>query len=286
MDTLALKLVLTPLLILLVSLAGRRWGSGISGLLIGLPLTSGPVCAFLVLEQGAAFGGQAAVGALAGIVAVAGGCVGYGIAARRGLRWPSCLATGGASFGVLAIAVHQLSAPPAAMFLVAVLAVCAAAAVLRDAGGLVWRQARQRDGWRDAGVRAVLATATVLILTAVADRLGPQTSGLLAPFPVYTSVLVVFSHREEGSAAARRLLRGQMLGSVSFAVFFLIVAAWIDTHGAGVAFGLAAVGSLLSHAIIYALFFGRGPTARALTRTRDDSHVEPGPPAISMTPPW
>lgn len=48
----ALKLVLTPLLIGMASVAGRRWGPMVSGRLIGLPLTSAPVVLFLALEQG------------------------------------------------------------------------------------------------------------------------------------------------------------------------------------------------------------------------------------------
>src|SRR5438132_8692826 len=55
METLLLKLIVTPLLIGAASLAGRRWGETLSGWFIGLPLTSGPVCWFLALEQGTGF---------------------------------------------------------------------------------------------------------------------------------------------------------------------------------------------------------------------------------------
>jgi hypothetical protein len=51
METLALKLVLTPTLIGATSLAGRKWGAAVSGWLVGLPLTSGPVALFLALEM-------------------------------------------------------------------------------------------------------------------------------------------------------------------------------------------------------------------------------------------
>jgi O-antigen/teichoic acid export membrane protein len=50
-----LKLVLTPLLIAAASLARRRWGHAVSGWLLGLPLTSGPVAFFLAIERGASF---------------------------------------------------------------------------------------------------------------------------------------------------------------------------------------------------------------------------------------
>src|SRR5206468_1618680 len=65
-EGLALKLVLTPALIGAVSLAGRRWGPGVSGWLVGFPLTSGPVAFFLALDQGVGFAAAAAVGSMTG----------------------------------------------------------------------------------------------------------------------------------------------------------------------------------------------------------------------------
>src|SRR4029453_17240063 len=59
-EGLALKLVLTPALIGAVSLAGRRWGPGVSGWLVGVPPPSGPVAFFSALDHG---GGVAAAGA-------------------------------------------------------------------------------------------------------------------------------------------------------------------------------------------------------------------------------
>ena len=86
MEGLALKLVLTPALIGAVSLAGRRWGLGVSGWLVGFPLTSGPVAFFLALDQGVGFAAAAAVGSMTGAGAQAAFCLLYGRLARRG-RW-------------------------------------------------------------------------------------------------------------------------------------------------------------------------------------------------------
>ena len=51
MNTFILKLILAPVIIGGASLAGRRWGPAVSGWLVGLPLTSGPVIFFLALSQ-------------------------------------------------------------------------------------------------------------------------------------------------------------------------------------------------------------------------------------------
>jgi hypothetical protein len=87
MDTLAPKLILTPLLILAISLASRRWGEAVGGWLVGLLVTSGPVAFFLALDHGVAFAKQAALGLLAGTVAQACFCVVYYQAATLA-AWP------------------------------------------------------------------------------------------------------------------------------------------------------------------------------------------------------
>jgi hypothetical protein len=88
----ALKPLLVPALIGAVSLAGRRWGPMVSGWLVGLPLTSGPVALFLAVEQGNAFAASAAQGMLTGIISLSAFCFTYSRLAIR-FRWlPSILA--------------------------------------------------------------------------------------------------------------------------------------------------------------------------------------------------
>ena len=43
---LILKLILAPLLVAAATLTTRRWGARIGGLLMGLPLTTGPIFVF------------------------------------------------------------------------------------------------------------------------------------------------------------------------------------------------------------------------------------------------
>src|SRR6266545_2986584 len=104
MDVLVLKLVAAPLLIGTASLAGRRWGETISGWFIGLPLTSGPICLFLAVEQGTGFAATAARGCLAGAAAEAGFCLAYAIAARQGGNWPWAIGAGTIAFAAVAAA--------------------------------------------------------------------------------------------------------------------------------------------------------------------------------------
>src|SRR5512135_2342424 len=82
-SNLIFKLVMTPVIIAAATLISRRWGERIGGLVIGLPLTSGPVSVFFALEQGRHFAAGAALGAILGLVPVAVFCAGYVQTSKR-----------------------------------------------------------------------------------------------------------------------------------------------------------------------------------------------------------
>src|SRR5579885_1003854 len=92
MDTLLFKLIATPLLVGAVTLFSRRLGPAISGVLIGLPLTSGPVVLFLALDHGAAFAAATASGIIAGTMSQAAFCLVYTRLAFRLSWWVTLLA--------------------------------------------------------------------------------------------------------------------------------------------------------------------------------------------------
>ncbi len=77
MNIFVLKLVLAPVIIGGASLAGRRWGPAVSGWLVGLPLTSGPIIFFLALNNGASFAASAISGTLSGGFSLVAFCLVY-----------------------------------------------------------------------------------------------------------------------------------------------------------------------------------------------------------------
>ena len=85
------KILLTPLLILLCLLAARRWGAFVGGVIAGLPLISGPVSFFLTLEQGAAFSAAASFNTLLGVLACTTTALIYPRLAVWGMPWFVCL---------------------------------------------------------------------------------------------------------------------------------------------------------------------------------------------------
>jgi hypothetical protein len=218
--TLALKLFMTPLLIATATLAGRRWGPGISGWLIGFPLTSGPVSLILAIQYGRGFAAQAAIGTLGGQASVCIFCLVYSLAALK-MSWPACalVAIGGFLLSVLIWNHFTLFLLPT--FITLLLVIFTVLQLIPR--GAVSSSTPDLPAW-DLPVRMIVATLFVLLLTGFAAVLGPQLSGLISPFPVFGLVLAVFAHQQQGAGAAMRLVRGNVSGSFAFAFFFLIVA--------------------------------------------------------------
>lgn len=244
-----LKLVLTPLLIAALTLIGRRWGPAVSGAIAGLPLTSGPVSLFLALEQGEDFAAHAAIGTLAGLIAVAVFCLIYSLVASR-TNWIVSALAGIAAF--LAITSLLVSAPHhlAPTFVVVVIFLAIVLWVMRSATEGIRTLISPQLKW-DLPLRVAIATGLVFLLTAVAPKLGPQMTGLISPFPVFGGVLAVFAHRQFGVTDAQRVLRGNVLGSFAFAVFFLIVGGMLVQYSLAVTYSIAAIAALIVNVLLF-----------------------------------
>jgi hypothetical protein len=244
--TILLKLLLAPLLILLATLAGRRWGPAVGGWLAGLPLTSGPVSLILALEQGPEFAARAALGTLFGLISLAAFSVAYGGAARRLVGWPGCLAAALGAFVVATLVLRGATLP----FGVAFVVVCA---VLAGVGAIMTGNAGPRPARRllpgDLAIRMAIAALLVLVLTSVAAALGPALAGALSPIPVFGALLAVFAHRDQGGAAAAQLLRGMVLGSFGFATFLLVVGSLLDRVTIPQTYALASASALGVHGL-------------------------------------
>lgn len=241
MDIFTLKLILTPTLIGMVSLAGRRWGSFISGWLVGLPLTSGPIVLFLAVDDGPAFAAKASLGIMSGALSQALVCLAYGWVCRR-VRWPAALSWSLVVFALATVAFNVFRPPVAWLF---PLTIAGLAAIYRGmpAAPPVIARVKPLPAW-DIPARMIVATLFVVGLTEASQQLGPHLTGLLSPFPLYALILAVFAHHFEGPAAAIRVLKGMLQGLFSFAVFFLIVAGLIEKAGTGPTLLLAAAVAL------------------------------------------
>jgi hypothetical protein len=235
--------VLTPLLIATASLAGRRWGHAISGWLVGIPFTSGPITLFLFLDHGAAFATNAAVGSMLGIFATIAWAVAYSALARRGAGLLACVLAGAAVFGVVGTAVHELAIGPMALYV-------ALAVVLLVTIRLMPASTTHNDvqlPWWDLPARMILATALVLTITGGATVLGPRLAGLLATIPLYASILAGFGHTLIGPRAAIDVWRGLLFGLFGFGAFYLMLGLLLEPLGLA-AFGIAIAAAVVMQA--------------------------------------
>lgn len=239
---LLLRALLTPSLIALVSLAGRRWGPAASGLLVGLPLTSGPVLLILALQSGTDFAADAARGIIFGTISVALFCLAYAWAALR-WRWPGALLISWLVFLAATALLQLVTLPLAFAFALCVVVMALSLAIFPHAPDNA-AISLAPPPW-DIPARMVVAALFVLLLTGAAPQLGPHLTGLLAPFPIFGTVLTVFVHAQAGRAAALRLLRGLLVGLLSFASFFLVAGELIVPAGIAPAFVAAILATLI-----------------------------------------
>ncbi|HSI58570.1 MAG TPA: hypothetical protein VLA16_13505 [Ideonella sp.] len=209
------------------SLAARRGGHAVAGLITGLPVIVGPIMGLLLLDHPPDQVRAIALAALTCVPATLLHTLTFAWLARR-WRWPACLA-GATAVYLLAGAALGAAGGPAWLTL--------AAAAL--APGVAWRlmpaDARQVRGgvpipageivWR---IAAAVAVAGAVLLGA--GRLPDALSGLLVAVPIAGSVLPCFTLPRHGPAATAALLRGFARGMHGFAAFlitlWLALAAW------------------------------------------------------------
>ena len=246
MPILLLKVVLTPLLIAGATLAARRWGPTIGGWLIALPLTSGPILFFMSIDQGPGFASVAAVGSLVGLAAIAAFCVAYAAADRHAGPVFS-FAAGALAFAIAGTALHAIV--DIALLLVVALvlaAIIGASRVIPRSGAA--HTAVAHPAW-DLPARMVVASCLVVGITAIAPVLGPAWSGLVATFPVYLSVMAMFTHRHAGPAAADDVLRGLLAGLFGTVAFYVVVTLGLGFAGIAATFVGAGVVAIAIEAV-------------------------------------
>jgi hypothetical protein len=250
MAVLLAKLLLAPACVVAVSLAGRRWGVAVAGILGGLPVVAGPILVVLTLVHGRAFGAEAAAGTLLGLAALTLFVVVFGKAAERVGPVPS-LCAGWAAF-LLGIAFLRLLDIPPGVSLPFVAACFAVGLALLPAPATE-PAVVPAPPWWDLPARALAALALVIAISAASGALGPSLSGLLAPFPIITSVLAVFTYAHAGRAQLRVLLRNFLVGFYGFAAFCFVLASSLDSLGGLAAFSLALAAALVVQTTAFAL---------------------------------
>jgi len=232
MNILVLKLILAPLIIGSASLAGRKWGPAVSGWIVGMPLTSGPVIFFVALSHDATFAASAALGVISGGLSLVAYALTYAWLATR-FRWTIALAASFLVFGTSTTLLQNVSLPLIPIFLVVWAAIVLGLRLMPD--DAVEEVEAQPGRW-DIPSRILIGTSFILLLTGSAAFLGPRLTGLLTTIPLYVTILTIFAHRHQGPAAAAHVLRGLLYGLFAFAGFFITLSLLLERAGIPVAF--------------------------------------------------
>lgn len=246
MPLLALKLVVTPLLIGGASLAARRWGPSVGGLIVAFPLTTGPVMLFVALTEGREFAATAVIGTMVGLLSISVYSVVHCRAVGRLGPLPA-IALAGLAYGLAALAFGPLADLPGPV--VALAAAAGIAAALRLLPPPAPRRVRRGLPAWDLPGRVVVGTTLVVVISTIAPLLGPHASGVVASFPLYVSVVAGFAHATEGAASAIEVQRGLLAGLFGTTAFALLLHLAIVPLGIAAAFALAIAATLLLQAL-------------------------------------
>ena len=235
MNLLLIKVTIIPAVIALVTLAIRKWGNKIGGLIGSMPWTAGPILLFFILEQGKEFGIHSIQGVMTGILALISFCLSYSAFSRK-LTWLPTLLLSYVIYTATALIFNYLQLDLLMSYPLVIGSVLLALRLFPKPGEL---PASPRRLPFDIPIRMAVATLFVLVITGLASVLGPNWSGILTPFPIMTSVLAIFSHTLQGSNAAITTLRGLVIGLLGFTTFLFLQAFLLPEFSVALSFGIA-----------------------------------------------
>lgn len=240
MLVLFIKLLLVPLLLATVTWANGKVGPRWAGALAALPIVAGPAALAVTLEQGAAFGAQAAAATLVGEASLGTFCVVY-LRLCRTHGWGMSLLAGWLAFGASALAFSACNIGFQAALMLALVTPFGIARLAPHPEGPA-RGATVRAS--EFVLRMLAGAALVSVISSAAHLLGSTWSGLLTIFPIATSVLAASAQRSGGPDQTLHLLRGLGAGLYSLTAFFATLATGLARWGIAGAF-LAALAAAI-----------------------------------------
>ena len=249
---LLLKLFLVPVIIAMITLAGRRWGAVVAGSFAGFPVVTGPILFFIAVEQSTSFASKAAGAAILAVLGnLAFGIVYSWVSKRK--SWHISLLCGWVVYFICVAILNEisLSAWQAGVLTVAGLLAASQCYPRIQAGLAKLGDSGQRVS--DIPYRMIASAALVVCVTLFSVQLGSNLTGLLAVFPVMGSVLAVFSHIHYGQAYAVNVLRGMVQGFYAFTAFCLMVAYGLQPGSISYGFAMALTLAIVAQTIMLRL---------------------------------
>jgi hypothetical protein len=256
------KIAVTIGMVLTLSLVAERVSPRAAGLLSGYPLGAAIVLFFIGLEISPEFAADSAVYTLAGLVASQAFVYGYFMASRRIV-----------GRGILGSTAAGLAAYFSTAWLLRPIPFSQALAVFAAMGSMVLFVYLFR-GIRDVTItrsvrltpgvlllRAALAAAIIVAITAAAKAVGPAWAGLFSAFPTALLPLMLIVHITYDKAHVHTIIKNFPLGIGSLITYGMSVSYFYPAWGVGwgtlAAFGIATV-----YLLVYGAFAARRPRPR------------------------
>lgn len=245
MNIFILKLVLTPIIIGATTLVSRKWGASISGWLVGLPLTSGPVVFFIALSHELDFTYQTILGIISGGFSLVAYILVYAWVAKK-LNWLAALLASLLTFFAFTFLLQSVDfsfVPLSISVLITIFIGFRCMPTYR-----IVQVYSSETKW-DIPLRILIGTSFIILVTAIAPHIGAKLSGLISTVPLFVSILTVFTHYQQSADAAINVLRGLMYGLFAFASFYFTLGSLIPNTSLAVAFVSAIVVALLTQGL-------------------------------------
>jgi len=226
---LVVKLALSPTLIGAASMAGKRWGPNVAGMLGGMPIVAGPLVVALWLMQGAPYATGVALASPVGVWGNIAYMLALGYASAH-CRWPLALFVGWVSYIATVLAIYF--AGLATSLWLAILVV--PALWLAATRWLPRPYAAEPPASlpRSELLLRIVATAVLVsTLSTISTWLGPSLTGVIAGVPVAATIIPAFTFANAGRDALLLALRGFLTGLMGFTVFFLVLGHTIPSLG-------------------------------------------------------
>ena len=215
------KILVTVLVVLGLAYIAERISAKVAGILAGYPLGIAIVLVFLGLEQGVDFASQAAQYAILGLLANLALALCYWYVAKQARQMVNvglASAAGLAGFLLVAYALQGLPQAHTVTVPITLIGLLVAAALMLKVPAVAV-QAVASLSKRDILFRALVAAGTVVLITGLAELIGPVWAGLLSGFPVVAFPLFLILHYHHGKSVLTNSIRVYPLGLISLLVY-------------------------------------------------------------------
>jgi len=215
------RIVTAAAIVVIASRATERAGPFIGAMIATLPLSTGPVYAFLAMDHDAQFISDAATASVASTAAIAAFVAAHALAAQRvGTAASLVLATLGWFAVAFVLQLREWSFLEACAIYGGTFAL--ALYGLRRFAGVAQTRPVPRARF-DIPLRAALVACVVVATSFAGNALGPTATGVLATYPVIFTCLVVILQPRCGGAFTASVLVNGLKGLLGFGIALAVL---------------------------------------------------------------